>query len=247
MIVMESIGFAGTHTICGILGEVPGVEVMHGSQTYGVDGPEGLTGTGRQTPEDFAASMTRAAERGAHPVAVHCLFPPANFKPACDRAGIRYSVLVREPERQIESCYAWALGKVLAGDHTAFVAALQLALGSVKKMGVRANLPNTLFTYAATHVCSYNLHAMATGAPVFQMENLLADEEQFRTTFDLPETAELPHFSGDAVQLSSHRAKPGLDALAPPDRESILAAIRFEHGGRSYGVADIRAAMKYGR
>lgn len=247
MIVAESVGFAGTHTICGILEHLPDFEVMHGSQTWGVTGPEGLTGPGRQSPEDFAAGMARAAQAGARPVAVHCLFPPAAFKPACDRHGIRYSLLVRDPARQIDSCYAWALGKVLSGDQSGFVAAMQLGLPALNGLGVRATLSNTLFTYAAIHVARYTMLVHATGAPVLRMEDLLEDEAQFRAAFDVPGEVPLGHFTEERVHLWSHRKSNPVELVAEPDRAAILERLRIDVEGRSWSVAGMAETLGYAR
>ncbi|TMV82326.1 hypothetical protein FGG78_24370, partial [Thioclava sp. BHET1] len=153
MIVAESIGFAGTHTITSILAAVPGVEVSHGSQHFE---DRGALGAGAQTPQAFAASMTATAARGAHPIAVHCLFDPVRFKPVCEAAGISYSLLVRKPEAQIASCYAWAMRKILNGDASAFIITLKTGFDWLSQMRVAQSLPNLVFAYAASHVCRYN-------------------------------------------------------------------------------------------
>ncbi len=115
MIVAESIGFAGTHSICDILTGIPGVEASHGTQNFETRGP---IGTPAQTPEAFVDSMLRARDAGSHPVALHTNFPPVAMKGACDTRGVRYELLVRAPERQIDSCYAWAMKNATSAPST---------------------------------------------------------------------------------------------------------------------------------
>ena len=122
MIVAESIGFAATHTISSILADLPGYRVTHGSQNFETGVP---IGAGSQTPAGFAASMVAAKSAGQRPVALHTNFDPRQFLPACQAQGVQYGLLVRRPEAQIESCYAWALTKVLTGDDQMLLVALK--------------------------------------------------------------------------------------------------------------------------
>ena len=247
MIVVESIGFAGTHSITHILSGLPGYEVSHGSQNFETRAP---VGQGGQSAEAFADSMVRAAAAGRRPVAVHCLFDPGQFKPICDQRGIRFRLLVREPRAQIDSCHAWAAKAVLSGDQAAFVTALQNALDILQRIGVALSLPNLIYAYAAGHVCGYTLAGLAAGAERLQMERLLGDEAAFRAAFEVPDAVALSGFGGAGeggeVRLASHRGQPMAGALAEPDREAILAGLRFQGaGGRSWSVAEIAAALGY--
>lgn len=242
MIVAESIGFAATHTISTILAGLPGYRVTHGSQNFETGGP---IGTGSQSPEDFVASMASAAAGGARPVAVHTVLDPRRLRPACLASGIRYGILVRQPERQIESCYAWALRKVLDGDDQAFLTALKVAVPVMPKLGVRANLPNALYCYAVQHVCNYTLLAVEIGAEVLRMEELLSDEARFRATFDVPAETPIPQFEGEALHLASHRGQEGLDAVAAPDRDAIRARLPVSSGGPAITLAQLAGRLGY--
>ena len=83
MIIAESIGFAATHSISEILGQIPEVEVSHGSQHFAEKCP---IGQGSQSVDQFVASMTEAQSAGRTPVAVHTLFHPQQMKPAIEAA-----------------------------------------------------------------------------------------------------------------------------------------------------------------
>lgn len=242
MIVADSIGFAGTHSIAGILGAVPGFDVVHGSQNFE---QRGQIGQASQTPEGFADSMVRAKRDGRRPVAVHTNFLPGVMKPACDSRGIRYRLIARNPVRQIESCYAWAMKKTLDGSPDALVMSLKAALGTVQAMQLPVSLPNVTYAFAAQHICSFNLAALRQGAEVLHMEDLLGDEEMFRTTFDVPEDAELTHFCGKPQHLASHRNRSELDIVAAPARAEILERIRVGVPNPMVSVAEITAALGY--
>ncbi|WP_375688979.1 hypothetical protein [Pseudooceanicola sp. LIPI14-2-Ac024] len=242
MIVAESIGFAATHTITSILSDVPGCRVTHGSQNFETAGP---IGSGSQTPEAFAASMAAAAEAGERPIAVHTNFDPRRLRPACRDNGIRYALLIREPRAQVNSCYAWAVNKVLDGDDSTMLVALKLALPVLPRIGVRASLPNLLYAYAINHVCSFNLVAVETGAQVLRMEDLLSDVDKFRAAFGLPDTVPLAHFEGEERRLASHRAKAGVDAVAAPERDLLLERFPVSAGGAELTVPQITEVLGY--
>lgn len=242
MIIAESIGFAATHTFAEILGGLPGFDVSHGSQHFET---KGALGQGQQTPEDFVASMAAAQQAGQRPVALHTLFSPQLLKPACEAAGGRYWLLVRSPEAQIDSCYAWIGKKVLNGDAPSFVQVLNQVLGPLNKMQIPASLPNALYLYAVNHVLSFNFFAVGLGAPAFKMEELLNDEAAFRAAFDVPADLAIPHFAGSPVHGPSHRGQKETDVLGAPDRDTIRERYSLSLGDRNYGLADMKMLLRY--
>lgn len=242
MIVAESIGFAGTHSITNILSEVPGIDVSHGSQDFGNKAP---LGEGAQTIPEFLSSMSEARNLGQTPIAVHTLFPPQELKPACDAAGCDYWLLVRDPEAQIESCYAWITRCVLTGNAGHFMQVLKVSLNDLNRTGIPANLSNALYYFAVNHVLSYNFVALGLGTPTRKMEVLLSDEAAFRDAFAIPADVEIAHFAGDAVHEYSHRAKQEDDTLAQPERELIRERYALNFGGRGYTLSDMRLMLGY--
>lgn len=246
MIVADSVGFAATHSIAAILRGLPDRQVTHGSRNFDSGAP---MGPADQTPAEFIAAMERARARGLRPVAVHCLFAPSAIKALCEVAGVRYRLIVRDPVAQIESCYAWALAKILAGDGPLFVTMLQEALQPSQAMGIEPNLPNLLYLHAARHVGGFNARALAAGAKVLRMEELLSDEASFRAAFDIDATVPLPHFAGTPVHGVSHRAKLSAwpDALRPaePARAAIRAGVAFELPDGRRGLDGLARELGY--
>ena len=242
MIIAESIGFAATHSITEILSALPGFDVAHGSQNFDTKAP---VGQGSQTPEDFVAAMTAARDAGRRAIAVHTLLPPHLMKPACEAAGVEYWLLVREPDAQIESCYAWIAKSVLQGNPGHFAQVLQVVFNELVKLQVPTSLSNCLYAFAMQHVLSYNFVALGLGAPFRKMEDLMSDEAAFRAAFDVPADLPLPHFAGDRVHSASHRSRAGLDALAAPDREAIRERFRINIAGRDYSLGDMKLMLRY--
>ncbi|MFD1342014.1 hypothetical protein [Litorisediminicola beolgyonensis] len=241
MIVVESIGFAATHTIAAILRDLPGYEVSHGSQDFVA---KTRLGVGGQSPDAFVASMRGAAETGGTPVALHTSFAPQSMKPACDGGGVAYRLLVRDPARQIESCYAWISRKVLTGQPV-LPDVLRAALPVLKAARLGPGLPDILFAFAARHVTGYNVAGLACGARVVKMEEILADEQAFRELFAVPDAVEIGHFSGEEVKLASHRAKQADAPMTEPDRARILAALELPLGAARLSYEDYRSALGY--
>lgn len=242
MIVAESIGFAATHSITEILGNIPDYDVSHGSQHFESKLP---VGQAQQTPEDFTASMIAARDAGKMPVAVHTLIPPQLMKPACDAAGVNYWLLVRDPAAQIESCYAWISKSVLSGNAGHFTQVLKVSLNDLTRLRIESSLPNCLFAFACHHVLSFNFLALGLGAPFRKMETLMSDEAAFRDAFGVPDAVALPHFNDQKVHSASHRAKDGLDALTQPAREAILDRYSLNFGERFYTLADMKNLLGY--
>ncbi|MBY6091151.1 hypothetical protein [Maritimibacter alkaliphilus] len=242
MIVADSIGFAATHTICGILSELPGFDVSHGSQNFETKAPIGPDG---QSPAAFTRSMAAAAAAGRHPVAVHTNFPPKAMQAACAGEGITYRLLVRDPQAQIESCYAWIAKKVLDGDAPGFLGALKVSLAPLQGAQIAASLPNVLYAFALQHVCGFNLMGLQTGAEVLRMEDLLSEEAAFRAAFEVPADCAIPHFEGEEKRLASHRSRSQLEALGAPERDVILDRLKASAGGISLPVSEMTKRLGY--
>lgn len=242
MIVAESIGFAATHSITEILGDIPGYEVAHGSQHFELKHPVGHP---PQSPTDFVASMAASQASGNTPVAVHTLIAPQLLKPACDAAGVNYWLLVREPVAQIESCFAWIARSVLNGQAGHFQQVLQQSLGELSQKKIQANLSNCLYFFACHHVLSFNFLALGMGASAQKMETLMSDEATFRTAFNVPEDVSIPHFEAERVHSASHRAAADLEALADPERDLIRDAYTLNLGGKMYRLSDMNRLLDY--
>lgn len=242
MIVAESIGFAGTHSITEILEAIPRIEVSHGSQNFT---EKTQIGVSPQSPTEFIAAMAEARDAGRHPVALHTLFLPPDMKQACEAAGGEYWLLVRDPEAQIDSCYAWIARSVLEGNSSHFLQVLKTSLNDMSTLKIEASLPNALFYYAVNHVLAFNFMAIGVGAPTRKMEVLLNDEAAFRDAFRLPDDVTIPHFSGERIHRASHRARKEVDALAPPARETILENFGLRLGDRTYRLSDMKMLLGY--
>lgn len=242
MIVAESIGFAATHSITEILGDLPGYDVAHGSQHFELKHP---VGGDAQSPEDFVASMGASAAAGNSPVAVHTLIPPQLMKPACDAAGVSYWLLVRDPIAQIDSCFAWIARSVLDGQPGHFQQMLQQSLGELAQKNIPVNLSNCLYFFACHHVLSFNFLALGMGASAQKMEVLMSDEATFRAAFAVPEDVPIPHFDDTNVHSASHRSAAGLETLAEPERDTIRDRYSLNLGGKTYTLADMLRLLDY--
>jgi len=242
MIVAESIGFAATHSITEILGDLPGYDVSHGSQHFDLKHPVGQT---PQSPQDFVSSMVASKAAGKNPVAVHTLIAPQLLKPACDAAGVEYWLLVREPVAQIESCYAWISRSVLNGQPGHFQQVLQQSLGELTQKKIPASLPNCLYFFACHHVLSFNFLALGMGARAQKMEVLMSNETAFREAFGIDDDVTIPHFEDSQVHSASHRSASEIGALAEPDRDAIRDSYSLNLGGKIYSLPDMMRLLDY--
>lgn len=242
MIIAESIGFSATHSITDILSDLPGLEVSHGSRDFV---SKAALGQSAQSIDDFLASMKASQDAGRLPVAIHTLFPPTEMKPACDALGCDYWLLVREPQAQINSCFAWISRAVLGGQSAEFLAVIKYSLERLNTMQVQITLPNILYVYAMNHVLTFNFLALGLGAKTHKMEVLLSDEAAFRDAFRIAPEVRIPHFEGKTVHEASHTGQKEFEALADPDRELINQGYALSLGNRDYRLSDMKLLLGY--
>lgn len=243
MIVVDSIGFSGTHSITEILREVPNSRVAHGSKNF--DTLKGL-GPHNVNPQEFSEQMVRANKNGEDCFAVHCTFDPVESKDAFANAGISHKILMRDPKRQIRSCYAWITKKIMDGDGGALRTVTNFNRDLVIPLGLNPNLSNAMFAFAVNHCTSYAMKALASGLEIVRMEDVLNSEKAFMDTFEIKKDIELSHFSGGAKKhVASHKSKVEALGLAKPDEDAILGGLTYNVGQKSYSFADFAKELGY--
>jgi hypothetical protein len=242
MIVADSIGFSATHTITAILSEVPGADVSHGSRNFDLKRP---MGQGDVTPVEFARQMAVSAEAGNRCFAVHTNFDPQEFKHACGQVGITYKVITRDPARHFRSCYSWLMKKLLDGDRGAYAQVVQMNQQLHPVLGGYSNLHTGVYGFAMWHVSQWMMSALASGAELVKMEDLVSDESKFRACFDLPAEARLAHFEGEEKHQASHVGKLEIPQIKPEEIEALHKAMQFNMGSRSLDYTAYRAALGY--
>jgi hypothetical protein len=243
MIVIDSIGFSGTHSITDILREVPNSRVAHGSKNF-----DTLTGLGPDnvSPVEFARQMVQAKEDGQKCYAVHCTFDPVEAKPIFDHVGIKHQILMREPIRQIRSCYAWITKKIMDGDAGALRTVMRFDRDMLTPMGLNPSLSNVMFAFAVSHCTSYAMRALASELKIVRMEDILNDEQAFRDTFDIPDDVPLSHFSkGNEKHISSHKSKVEALGLDAPDEDAIVRGVTYNVGKDSYSFDEFSRELGY--
>src|SRR5262249_6260398 len=141
--VAASIGFSGTHSISAILSGMPDTYVAHGTQNIKERTPIGVHD---QAPEDFLDDMCALDEQFSRVIAVPPLFSPRPFKTLCDKKGIEYNLIVREPSKQVKSCYYWLVQKFHEGDKS--LSKLILTANERFKRLIAPTLANGLYIHA---------------------------------------------------------------------------------------------------
>ncbi|NDV52886.1 hypothetical protein [Salipiger sp. PrR003] len=243
MILADSIGFAATHTISSILAEIPDADVSHGSKNFQEKVPLGVNDTALP---DFLDEMRHRKGHGARPYAIHAVYEPGQGKAICKMKGVKHMIIVREPIKQIQSCYAWIVKKVLAGDVRAQEKLVMFDREVLQGQPSVANsFPNALFTFATNHVMAYSTAAIQAGCEIVQMERLVSDEAYFRDAFAVPEAAVLSHFAGENVHRASHKGKVSALGVAQPDEDAILKLFNWDLGDRTLDFQGVREALGY--
>ncbi len=238
MIILDSIGFAATHAHTDRLSALPDTVVTHGSRRFPEGGP---LGQNDQSPEEFLRNMRATAQTGARCIALHCVFPPEAMHRLCAEQGVTHRVLVRSPRAQTESCFAWALNKVLGGNTGIYLQTIRHCSEYLQPIGVQPHFVNALYAWAMFHVAGFNMQALASGSPILRTEDLLEDDAAFREAFDLPGDLPLP----EVPRGVSHRARTAQVQRTEPDRDAILGRLQVNVKGRALSWSQYCAALGY--
>ncbi len=242
MILADSIGFSGTHSISEILSSIPSAHVSHGSKNFDTCTPIGINDV---SAKDFAEQMVAMNEVGKDCFAIHSVFPPAIMMSEAIKNDIDYKVIVRNPIDQIRSCYAWITTKILSGDPHGFTAVIGSRQSFVAQVGVVPNLSNSMYAFAISHCTEFALQALLMDAPLIKMEDVLSDEIKFREAFGIQPDTELSHFSNGAPRRVSHRGKTKGLVLSDPEEDKLLGAITLNIKGVGYSFEEFSNLLGY--
>lgn len=245
-LVLESIGFAGTHTITKILNDLDDVKASHGSRNFEKNTSIGICDV---TPGELANQILTSDKSFNY--AVHTNNAPSMLHEACQEKGIDYKLLVREPVAQINSCYKWAAKKLLQGDVSMMQKVIENQAKFILPNNLPATAPNALFFYALLHVLNYNLTAISLGIDVIKTEDVLNSAESFANTFKLPLNIieKHPYFCQEKFIISSHSNNIGNNILAPIQENSlfinILNSIEFDYKNTKLTLQGYRELVGY--
>ena len=222
LMVADSIGFAGTQSISAILSSIAGTYVSHGSNNFRMRTPMGINNT---SPEQFVEDMCALRHEHSRSIAIHTNYNPTLFKKLCDAKGIEYKTIVRNPHRQVRSCYSWAVKKF----HEKDIGLIERVYHLAEKLQhvITPSIPNALYLFALNHVMTFNLTSSLAGSKLVYMEQLLESESYFRSTFNLPDNVVLDHFNGHEVRIRAHSKEAQQFDLPDPDIDRIHEVVSF--------------------
>ena len=244
ILFLECIGFSGTHSITSILKDMEGTDVSHGSQNFLKKTPIGID---NQTPIEFVNQLIMSP--ADHKIAVHTNMNPNETIPLCNQRGIDYKLLVREPIRQINSCYKWVFNKAVSGDVGVFNLIKHYADNIFPSLSLPANLQNILFLYAVGHIVEYNLAAISHNVEIIKMEEILSNGQKFEDLFKVPNVKNHKHFSGEKVSIANHSSHIP-ETLLPDiaDNEifmKVLSVLKFDHCGEKINFEEYKSLIGY--
>lgn len=242
LMVADSIGFSGTLSIYKILSALPGYYVSHGSRNFKKKTKIGIED---QTPEEFADSICEVGATVGSAIAIHTNMDPRILHPVCDKKGIDYAVIVREPSQQIESCYAFFLDEILSGNHAILDSTMAIDVRSFQKIGIQPNLANRIFIKSMFHVMTFNYLAVIANAKIIKMEEILNSEPEFRSVFSIPDHIEIPHFRGHQVHANNHQTKIADYPIAKPDQERLFQTFCINIDNKTRTWQDYTSILAY--
>lgn len=244
--ILECIGFAGTHTISSILRDMNHTDVSHGSRNFTKKTKIGLDDS---TPQHLVEQLISSPHDKNY--IIHTKIEPSILAPICGEYGIPYKILIRDPVKHINSCYKWAARKLLEGDP-----GIMMQIDSLRRTVIIPNnlkdvMPTALFFYSVNHVMNFNWDAIALGSEVVRMEDVLGSPEIFASTFclSLEEVKAHKYFAEEKFVISSHSNSISDEILKPIcDNKlfmSILDIMQFNVNGQNKTLADYKKMFGY--
>ena len=240
--VLECIGFSGTHTITSILQDIEHLRVSHGSKNFEENTPIGI----RDLSSDQLTEQLIKNNNKSKNIAIHTNINPKHLYPLCLQKGIDYKLLVRDPVAQINSCYNWAAKKLLQGDKV-----ILSSMSLCKQVGIEETVPNGLFLFSLFHVMDFNLTALQLDVETAKMEDILESPKSFSDLFDLDieEVRSTKYFSQGKYTISSHSSKISKDIL-PDIHENqiyihILNNVSFNYKLDKISLSDYKDIIGY--
>lgn len=240
IIFADSIGYAGTKTMAKILSDAPNTYITHGPlMNTDQNSPDN-----KMKPLEYLEFLQQLEGHYETVVSMHALYRPYEIIDLCKDKGIQYYFIVRNQANQIQSCYAWALEKILVRGKIDMLGQMYSISKSVQRF-TEPTLANCLYTYALLRVCSFNVEAISMNAAHIKMEDLLNSENTFKSIFNINTDHKIPHFHGDTVLINSHKNRMAKYEIGTPDKGSILENTIFNQGDLKLRYGDICKILGY--
>ena len=179
-LMVESVGFSGTHFCAGVINSIPKHIAFHATRN-----PYKQTDIGIDdlSPNEFVEALIRIANKSQKKiVSIHSLMS-IDIKDYCAKRGVSYKGLIRDPRNKIESCFAWYIDKFNNGR---FIEAVDNLLNDPKYNNRVKNKWKALYIFAIRHIVSYDLSFLKTkGLRIGKIEELSKSPKMFKEFFEL--------------------------------------------------------------
>ena len=245
---IDSIGFSGTTSLVNVLNSLQNTKAVHGTRNFKEPGPMGKADT---SVGQFFKDMQDATNTFGRVVAVHFNFQPQEASNEANLTGVKYFGLVRRTEDQIQSCFNWYVNQITSGRQDTWLQvhrmnSLIAEKQAYQSIGVSFNFANIVYMLSINHILSHNMAILQTGAEILKIEELLGDEKLFRKIFEVSDTEDIPHFSGVAINLNSHKERNNFSELmAHPDSEILNQSFTMKLFGKNVTVGYMNDLMQY--
>jgi len=243
-ILIDTVGFCGTHTLSNSLKGIGDIEVVHGTQN--LDTEEHI-GKNNLTPYIFMEKMHKKSEKlKKNIIAIHCNFDIKEALNACSKFEVDYICLVRNLHNQIMSCYSWAYLKLINGNDTILNEALNVFKANelLPTIKVELSLPNIVYMWACYHVMCFNLNALNLECKILKMEELFTSQELFKETFGIKEF-NLNNLDSSKKNNISHKENLRKYRFKEPKSEKIYNSIYISGPGYSISLPELNEKLGY--
>ena len=249
--IIDSIGFSGTHSISYILEKyAKNTYIIHGSKN---PFSKEIMGVNDLTEYDFLQGVIELEKKlNKKVIVVHCYYPPDKIIPLCQQFGISYALLLRNPVDQISSCFNYGLLKILKGDTYIFKEISAEFIEKEKlfsKLNIKNNLSNNLYLWAFQRVTTFNLNAFQLGSKIYKMENILNNYDNLNSAFGIEISDEINDHE-KSIKLNSHKNIVNdiiskIDDFSFPDEKILLENISCRIRNQTYNISQINQLFGY--
>ena len=238
--IIDSVGFAATHSMASMLRDLPNFYVTHGSRNL----KEGsMIGIDDLTVADFVSQMLEVEKTHEHCVAIHCGFNPTTIQQEAMKNNVTFYGLCRKnTNKQALSCFYWAAKKFLDGEVSIGIVVaetLNRHSKSFTKLNLKPNYITALMFYSLERVVGYNLSLADHSSGLIFMEDFLAHPEKL---IDLLGADQSDNQSLEAPKTVSHKQQmSGYDFLENCEEtlECLADALTFEFHGAQIKARDV--------
>ena len=223
-LMVESIGFSGTHFCADVINSIPKHIAFHATRN-----PYKQTdiGVSDLVPNQFVeALLDISKKKNKKVVSIHSLFS-TDIKNYCKNRGVGYKGLIRDPRTKIESCFAWYIHKFQNGS---FLNDVNNVLNDERFNKKIKTEWDALYIIALRHIVRHDLVFLKTkGLYIGKIEEISNNPSMFKEFFelecDVSQVSEAIKKNSKSIRISHQKKVKHLFSNIKIDRDLLVSLV----------------------